>query len=284
MAFNDREISTQDGRPVTLYAFRWDKTWWRYTSADRPIEREELVGNVMQTVTYEPKPIKDNGMVQGGSAQNDFAVDGPFDLPIAELFRGTPPSESIWLTVRRLHYGDDGIEAPIYWKGQVLNVRRPTPGTCQILGKPLIATLKRTGLRLCWSRECPHYLYDTGCKVDPADYAVAAEVTSLDGTTIVATPAEAKSEGWWRGGYLEWEANEDGTVERRMIEADAVAGANVVLSIFGLTDRLEVGMEITLYPGCNRTPEICENKFDNLPNHGGFGFMPGKTPFGTAIW
>lgn len=286
MAYSDYEISTQDGRPVALYALRWGKTWWRYTSADREIEREELVGGVMATVTYVPIACRDNGMTQGSSSQNDFTIEAQANLPIVDLFRGTPPSESIMLTVRRMHIGD--TDAPITWKGVVLNVVRPNPAQCNIIGKPLIATLKRTGLRLCWSRECPHYLYDRGCKVNPADYEVIGEVTSLTATTLVVTLDDYPEAGWFRGGFLSWEANEDGTVERRMIETDALVGEDedqqLTLTIFGTTDRMLAGMTVKLYPGCDRTPDTCDEKFDNLANSGDFHFMPGESPFMGPIW
>lgn len=286
MAYNDIEISTQDGRPVALYALRWGQTWWRYTSADRAIEREELVGTTTQTVRYEPIAISDAGMTQGQSAQNDMTVDGPATLPIVDLFRGTPPSQSVVLTIRRMHLGD--TEAPINWKGLVMNVMRVGAAGCRIVGKPMIATLKRTGARLCWSRECPHYLYDSGCKENPAEHEQIGEVTSMTATRLTVKLAEYPEVGWFNGGFLSWEANEDGTLDRRMIERDELVGegANqrIVLSIFGTVDRIAVGTALKLYPGCDRLPGTCDGKFNNLENFGGFQFMPGESPFEGPIW
>jgi len=285
MAFNDQEVSTQDSRPVALYLLKWGATEWRYTSADRPIERQELVAGVMATVTYEPRALSDGGMVQGSSSMNDFTLDGPSDLPIVRLFRGTPPSETIWLTVRRMHMGSD--DAPIYWKGIVQNVKRPSPARCQVIGQPLSASLKRTGLRLCWTRECPHFLYDAGCKVNPLDYEISAKVKALGGNSITvqlkdATHATAPviADAWLRGGFVAWSASDEGTLERRFIE-EQVGG---VLTIFGVVDFLKVGDTVKMYPGCDRTPETCDEKFDNIDNYGGFDKMPGESPFNTAIW
>jgi uncharacterized phage protein (TIGR02218 family) len=283
MAFNDKEISTQDGRPAALYRLDWGNTSWFYTSADRKITRTELVKGVNTVVTYEPRAMKDSGMVQGGSQQNDFTVEGPSDLPIVRLFRGSPPSESIWLTVRRCHDAD-GTEAPIYWTGYVMNLKRPTDAKCAIIGQPLSASLKRTGLRLCWTRECPHFLYDPGCKVDPEAYRVNGEVVSFNGTTIVVTLEQEMEGGWFRGGFIAWEANDDGTLERRFIEADVAGDEGTTLTIFGLVDFLDIGDAVALYPGCSRTPSVCDGKFSNIDNYGGFDKMPGASPFNTPIW
>lgn len=284
MSYNDKEISTQDGKAAALYRLDWGLTHWFYTSADRAITRMEEVDNETIEVTYEPRAVQDNGMVQGSSSQNDFQLDGPSDLPIVRLFRGSPPSETIWLTVRRIHAGED--DAPIYWKGTVKNLKRPKDATCSIIGAPLSASLKRTGLRLCWTRECPHFLYGPGCFVEPSAYLSEGAVAAIDGVTITATLVTPKDEGWFAGGFLTWQASDDGTIERRMIENDSFDEdtGQTTFTIFGLVDFLALGDTIKAYPGCTRTPDVCTDKFDNLPNYGGFDKMPGASPFNTAIW
>ncbi len=278
MSFNSNEISTQDGRPIALYLMEWGATIWAYTSADRNVTRNEIIAGVETEVEYQAIAVSDSGMVQGGSSQNDFTLDCPSNIPIVDLFRGTPPSESIWLTVRRQHFGDD--DAPIYWNGTVTNVKNLGPGSAQVLGKPLTASFKRTGLRLCWTRECPHFLYDNSCRVDPEDFRTDAEITALTGNTMTVDAVGAVADQYFRGGYAEWARNEDGTIERRMIESQV----GTVITMFGLTDGMTVGDAVALFPGCDRTPGTCQGRFNNLPNYGGFQFMPGQTPFGTLIF
>jgi uncharacterized phage protein (TIGR02218 family) len=278
MTYSDQEISTQDGRPLALYALRWDKTYWFYTSADRDMTGQELVNGVMTDVTYVARPVQDSGMVQGSGQQNDFTVDIPADLPIVDLYRTMPPSGTVWLTVRRRHYGD--ADAPIHWMGTVTNVKRANLAEAQIIAAPLMSSFKRTGLRLCWTRECPHFLYDVDCKVDPADFENDGVIAAKTGASVTLTMAEIPEDQYYRGGFIAWEANADGTMERRMIESQV--GTNFV--IFGLTDRMEVGVAVKLYPGCDRSPGTCKDKFDNIDNYGGFDFMPGESPFGVNLF
>lgn len=290
MAFLDKEISTQDGRPIALYLIEWGKTRWRYTSTDRPVEINELVDGVTQLVTYEPRAVSDNGMTQGSSSQNDFQLDAPSNLPVVDLFRGTPPSETIWLTVRRIHVGE--LDAPIYWKGTITNVKKPDPASASIIGKPIASSLKRTGLRLCWTRECPHFLYDADCEVPKEDYAVEATVVGMTANGLSLTPTAENPDGWFRGGFVEWQASAEGTIERRFIEDDfsttegagATAQTTLQLTIFGIVDYLAVGDTVTMYPGCDRLPTTCDGKFNNIPNYGGFEKMAGKTPFGNNLF
>lgn len=278
MSFNSAEISTQDGRPIALYLILWGSTVWAYTSADRNITRDEIINGVTVEVEYLAVAVSDNGMVQGGSSANDFTLTGPSDLPIAGLFRGTPPSLSLWLLVRRQHVGE--TDAPIYWTGNITNVKRVGFGECQIIGKPLTASFKRTGLRLCWTRECPHFLYDSQCKVDPEDYKVTATVSDKTGNTVTVSTVGGHPDQYFRGGFVSWDIDGIGTTENRMIESQEGA----VLTMLGLTDGIVIGESIALFPGCNRSPTMCDDKFDNIPNYGGFDFMPGETPFGSIIF
>lgn len=278
MSFGDKEISTQDGRPVALYLIKWGNTEWRYTSADRDITIDEIIDGNPVAKTYTAKAMSDNGMIQGTSAQNDFQVSGPSDLPIVALFKGTQPSASIWLTVRRMHIGE--TDCPIYWKGNVMNVQKPSPAKCTIVGRPISASFKRTGLRLCWTRECPHFIYGPGCWLNAEDFRVDAQVLSVAGNTITLTADTGYVDQYFRGGYVQWEVNADHTLEQRFIEDQS----GEVLTIFGLVTALAPGDTVGLYPGCPHIPDACDEKFDNLSNYGGFDKMPGKTPFGTSIF
>jgi uncharacterized phage protein (TIGR02218 family) len=277
MAFNDAEISTDDGQPVGLYLFEWGATKWAYTSSDRMIEHDDGDG----VIQYQPLAISDSGLTQGGSTNNDFMVTVPPNIPLVTRFRATAPSEPIWMTVRRKHTAED--DAPIYWIGTISNIKGVNIAEKEVYGKPLAASFKRTGLRLCWTTGCPHFLYDPGCKVDPLDYEADAEITALTGTTATVEFADPDADfdaNWFQGGVISWEASVDGTIERRMIQSN-VGG---VLKIFGTTDWMEVGLAVKLYPGCVRTAEVCEGKFNNLSNYGGFDFLPTESPFGTQIF
>lgn len=288
MAFNDREISTQDGRPVTLYLLEWGKTRWRYTSADRAITRQELVDGKQVAVTYEPRAISDNGMRQGGSAQNDFQMSIPANLPIVALYQGTPPSEGVTLTVRRVHY-DTLDDAPIYWIGDVTNVKRNSAAKASIVGKPITASLKRTGLRLCWTRECPHFTYDDQCRAKLSDHAHKAVILAGGGGNVLyANIATARPDNYLRGGFLTYQASAEGTIERRAVEEQVLEtladkSTRTRLVVFG-TLSVPAGTPISLYPSCDRTPATCGPIFNNQDNYGGWTEMPGDTPFGRAIF
>lgn len=274
MSFNLFEIAGFLGRPICLYEFVWGNDTYRYTSSDRNIQYPYVDGNPANGTWWTSIPIKDNGFTQGVTTQ-EFVVELPRSNEIVNLFRSTPPSLPIALTCRRFHKDDPAQDVAVYWVGTVGNVKVRDAIKAEILGIPISSTMRRTGLRLCWERNCPHSLYDEGCGANRNLFKAVTTVTALTGSTITV----AATGGWagvqFSGGYVEWEATAAGTVDRRAIER----GDGNIMYLLGSTDRMEVGMAVTLYLGCDLTPTTCQGTFNNLANHGGFQMLAGKSPF-----
>lgn len=271
MSFNLFEISTQGGRPVGLYEFKWGNTYWRYTSADRVVEFGVDADD--NPILYAPIAISDNGVTQGPASEY-LEVTLPANIPLVSLFRAVPPSESIWLTIRRFHWGDD--EANVLWVGTISNIKRKDRGKALAIGMPISGTIRRTGLRLCFEPNCPHMLYDEGCKASKLDFQNITEITAFDNTHVTVADLGPYAGPQYAGGFVEWQVSAEGTLERRGIEGHI--GGNQ-FAMFGSTDRMIVGLPITMYLGCDLTPETCQGTFNNLANYGGFPFMPKKSPF-----
>lgn len=268
MTYNALEVSNHGGKPIGLYKFALGSKEWCYTSADRDIT---YGGD-----TYTKAGIVDEGVVQGGGSADadDLIIKAQADLEFLDLYVGTPPSLTMQVTLRRMHHGD--AEAPIQWMGVLGAVKRMNKAMSQIVCRlPGPNGRRRAGPRLCWERGCPHVIYDHGCKLVPADWAVAATVDAIvDGVSFVSATAGGFDMDYFTGGYIEWEIF-PGVLDRRGIlshQADLV-------TVLGLTDGLTEGMAITLYPGDDRTAETCDAKFNNILNYGGVLHMPGKSPF-----
>lgn len=273
MSFKPFEIASRLGRPVCIYEFAWGPTYWRYTSADRDIEWGQDGDGY--PITWTAVPIKDDGFTQGANA-NDLTITLPRRLDLVQLFNGTPPSAKIWVTCRRFHKDDPDNEAEIYWIGTIGTVKGKDSANSQITSLPIGRTVRRVGLRLCWERGCPHVLYDAGCRADRTLFKTATTITALTGDSVTVASVGAFAAALYAGGLIEWEATVEGALDMRAIEASL--GGNL-FRVFGTTDRLSVGQDVNIYLGCDLTPETCNTVFSNLPNYGGFPFLPGKSPF-----
>lgn len=273
MGFNLFEIANFLGRPVCLYEFAWGPTFYRYTSADRVIEYG--VDENDEPIKWLPIAISDSGFTQGSQSQ-DFVITLPRANPIVDLFRSTPPSTKIVLTARRFHRDDPDQEAQVYWIGTVGNVKGKDANTAEVLGLPISSTIRRTGLRLCWEVNCPHALYDAGCKANKELFRTDTTITALTATSVTLASLGAFPPERYAGGFLEWEATDEGTIDRRAIERHM---GGTELQLFGRTDRLIAGQAVSIFLGCDLTAQTCKDVFDNLENHGGFPMLSKKSPF-----
>lgn len=265
MSHDTIERSNNLGEPITLYEFTFGTANWKYSSDD---EDTALGDNI-----YFATPITDSGVEQSGDASSDeMNVTLPKSLPVAVMLNGHPPSEKVWLLIRRKHRGE--TDAPIIWVGYAVSCKQVNTVSVEISMKMLTSGFNRNGLRLSWGRQCPHALYDISCRVPKASYGVTFEIDAISGSTITSADIAWLPSAYFSNGFIEW-PRFSGAIERRGIENHF----GISFNIFGTASGLQPGDLITAYPGCSRTREDCKNKFNNLSNFGGFPHMPGKSPF-----
>ena len=270
MTYATVETSTQGGRPVELYEFLSGATYYRYTSADGDVS---YGGN-----TYTAVPIA-RGAVEATSETARLALDITCarDLPVLGLFALMPPDQIVAVTLRRLHAGDG--EAITLWMGRVLNVTLNN-AAAEVHCESVYTSLKRTGLRRLYQKGCPHVVYGPGCGLDRDDFKVVRTVSTVSGTTVTVSTLSGYADGYFAGGYLEWESA-TGIFERRAIRAQTGAALTISFPLPGLA----ASASVNLYPGCDHSLATCDGKFDNRLNYGGQPYYPDKNPFnGVAIY
>ena len=279
------EISTTAARDVWLYLFQRDSAIWCYTSADRDILIDVGDGNGQQR--YHALAISDGGVKQSGEATaDDVTITAPSEIPVVQMFRGTPPSGNVGVVIRRLQFGD--TDAPITWAGYVSSVKYKDGVASEIVCNTEVASVARKGLRKSWERGCNHALYDDGCGLNPADWSTKAIIDTLDGDTLTLTLVTVPPPFWYSevtspfaNGYVEWNPD-PGYTERRGIQTHTKAaspGNGDTCYMLNQTDGLAVGQSVTVVSGCQRVPSNCLVPFNNIASYGGFAFLPGKSPF-----
>lgn len=270
MTYDLRELSQDDGSPQHLYEFTLNDKAWRYTSGTPATSAAQgyvdMIGFQWLELAISHAAIRQTG----DSSSETMLITMPSDRPIPLMFNTTPPSSPIKLVIREYHRGDS--EAAIKAVVEITSCNQPAPGKAELSGIMLAATLARNGLRLHYSRNCPHVLYDTQCRAERIP--VTATVTEAGNGLIRADEFAARPPGFFDGGYLEWDDPVRG-LERRAIEQHT---GNTVL-MFGTSDGINGGMEVQAFPGCNKTFAACSIKFNNSENYGGFPALPSKSPF-----
>ena len=126
-----------------------------------------------------------------------------------------------------------------------------------------------------FQRNCSADLGDARCAVDLSAllYSTGATIEAVqsDGAFVVAPDAE------FAPGYFTDGAMTSATGERHAIKLHekAVVGDRVVLWSAQVATFAE-GARVTLSAGCDKSPETCAAKFDNIANFRGFPHMPGN--------
>lgn len=262
MTFSDRESSEYDGRPIEIYTLYRGGNVWRYTSADE----DQLVGGQVFTAL----PIQRSNIEQTQEmARNNITISMVKDCPFLLQFRGSPPTSVINVTVQRFH---EGLQEFItMWLGRVVNVKF-AERQAEVRCEPIYTSLRRPVLRMRYQTTCPHVLYGNGCKVIRADYAVNGTLLSDGGTLINIGAVSTYADGFFAGGYVDWENN--GDTQRRFILSHTGQQLQINLPFAGILG----GASMVIYPGCDHLLTTCHTKFANEDNYGGQPFYAGKNP------
>ena len=113
---------------------------------------------------------------------------------------------------------------------------------------------------------CNHRLFDSGCALNASVYE-EFETVALSGSELTHATFGTFADDYFTGGTVEWNnhfrliTNHVGNTITLHIPLPYGAGATPTLKAF---------------PGCDKNPETCVNKFNNLVNFLGFPGIPGS--------
>lgn len=276
MPFNDIEISEFGNEPIELYSFSRGPNFWRMTSSDRDITFQ---GNVYRSTAIRRGRIEATQDLGKASLKLNISRRASF----LDQFISSSPTDIIPLVITRIHEGD--TEQSITWKGRVVNVRfleNEAEVTCQLI----YSSLKRPGLRRLYQTNCPHVLYGTECRLTLSSFAVNATLIQVNNNEIRANEFiininPSFDADWFVGGFVEFLNNN--VKDRRFITNHNNTNGTLTLNL--PFSGLNIGSQVTAFPGCSHTTTTCEGKFNNVLNYGGFPFIPSKNPMnGTPVF
>lgn len=269
MTYAQQEASEHGGYPIEIFKFQRDASIWRYTSADE----DKLV----EGHTFEAIPMSRSTMEQSlEMARSNLTIKMYKNAEMLLQFRASPPTSIIYLQVRRYHEGVN--EYVTTWLGRVTNVKF-SEREAEVRCEPSFTSLKRPVLRLRYQTTCPHVLYGTSCRVNRVTFQVPGTILANNGTTVSSTAFAVYADGYFTGGYIDWNSGYD--VQRRFIVSHASETIGINLPFAGI----QGGDSVVAYPGCDHLLTTCNSKFLNVENYGGQPFYPGKNPFiGTPIF
>lgn len=274
MSYANYEYSKQDGDPVYRVEFALRDGLYRRTT-----ERNIVLDS---DGSWMPSPIKFSGFSQTNElAKDPLLITLPRDDVFAQLFVGGVPDQITTVTVFKLHESDASLQVNTCWKGRVTGTEREGDGVV-LHCENISSSMRRPGLRGRYQKNCRHALYHRGCFLNDYDFATVATADAVSGYVVTVPDANDSStpDGYYTGGILELDNGDRGYITRHV--ADQVT---LIQPMSHLNSEIagSGSAAVTLYPGCDRTMTTCKEKFNNLSNHGGFAWIPGKNPFGNDV-
>ena len=70
--------------------------------------------------------------------------------------------------------------------------------------------------------------------------------------------------------------------DKRLITSYNETGARDQIQILNAFEGLSAGEAMTAFAGCRRIRQVCNTKFSNIENFGGFPYIPIRNPFGGS--
>jgi uncharacterized phage protein (TIGR02218 family) len=262
------------GSPTEFYHFQRGATHWHYTSAD--------AAQIYGSDTYNPTKLKRSAIKQGGGMSAEgLTITLPRDNALALTYIAFPTAEKTSIIIYGRHRNDSDGEVVHLWSGRVKNANFKGAAV-ELSCESILTTSRAQGLKRSFGANCSHVLYDQTpltCGVIKAAFESSVTLASAEGVMLTATALGVFAEGYFAGGLLEWQ--HDGVTEYRMIMASQTGTG--LFRLISPLNGLATGDTVKVYPGCNRTTDQCQNRFNNLSNYGGFPYVPVESPFGGTM-
>lgn len=257
---------------LELFRFVQGTNIYLKTNYDQPYTYDS--GNGPET--YLPTTLK-RTEIESKNQINKQSIDLSFSLDdtMARQWMIDNVESIVSLTIFEV----DGTDVATSWKGRLASVK-PNQSDITLSFESIFTSLRRPGLRARYLRSCRFSLYGRGCKLDMNGFAIPGIPTVVTGLNVTVAAASSFPDGYFTAGMI---AAADGTL--RYITSHVGSTLVLIRRLPSLENALALGpTTCTLYPGCDRTRTICNTKFNNLPNYGGFDWIPTRNPFdGTSI-
>jgi uncharacterized phage protein (TIGR02218 family) len=273
MSFLPNEIAANQfaSEPIELFTVARGNEAWYFTSHDVDVVRDGITYRASLAGRERFKQSEES--TQSTTTLN-IARRHPLGAEL--LLRGLNNANgTLYLRIALTTEGDE--EYWPAWIGEVTDLIRHD-SHAQVEVASMQNLMRRPMLRVVGGTQCNHALYDTGCGVNMEDYRLDTDISLVAGRQITVTDTITDSVqimlrgGSYAGGVL--------VVGKQRWFIERNVSSSLILMTPMPDDML--GETVAIYKGCSRTYDICQSRFDNTRNFGGFAKWPVTSPFSDA--
>lgn len=270
MTLDALETSAHEGTPQRLFLFTMGaSTRFGYAQSTQ--------GATYNSDDYLPMTIDMDNIMQA------LAEDSPTinitlssNAAVCNEFIAYQPREPMRVRVYRHHLTDPDGQFVVEFIGEVISsALDEKTGETILLTRMVSSKVDRKVPWPVYQKPCNWALYTSGCGVNREDFRTDAVIQSVIGDEITSPAFAEHPDGWFTSGYMTTPDNES----RFIIHHEG----NLIIVQTPFV-RLEVNDVAPTYAGCDRSREMCKDKFDNYRHWLGFGWIPEKNPFTDNAW
>ncbi len=242
---------------VNLYEVTMGNQIWYYTSNEVDISYN---GN-----TYIARPISRQELTYDFKSTN-VKINIPSTLYPFSIFKEAAPILPIIVSIFEYPTGTKKFE------GKVLSIGFSAQKGEATVSLGSVITLKSSSAPdRTFSLFCSFDLYDTECTIQKSFWEVTVPANEVLHTKLTYSHSDFanKPSGTFKYGYVILDTGEAQYVSDHV---------NDELTLLGRLHTLDEATVFTVQAGCDKTKDVCKNKFNNEPNFGGFPFVPSVNP------
>ena len=203
-------------------------------------------------------------------------INIPIDHPLSTFVLTSYLEQLVTMTI----FKREGLSTSVFWKGRLLNIQ-PSNANISLIFESIFTSLRRPGLRATFQRNCRFALYGKGCNLDPESFAIPATLSNIISGVLTVSEAALQEDRFFDGGMVKASDGSLSFITKHI--GNQITVQRLSRSLVREFQNTGPATPITIYPGCNHTRLVCDSKFDNVINYGGFDWIPTKNPMSGSI-
>ena len=223
------------------------------------------------------QPIKVNRSAIPASNQLEIeAVSGEFDN-VDRLWSNwvnTLDLRGKRVVVRKVFLDllNDQTHAKIMFDGIINTISELTELSVKLECKSKIKSLSLETGRI-QQLYCNYIFGDEFCQLDVSTTRLNGQVVSAGSTTVaVIDVVRAEADDWWNDGIIQFMSGGNQGLKRKVV--DFISVQHKLILDYALPQAPAAGDFYTIERGCDKSFDVCQNRFNNQANFGGFKNIP----------
>lgn len=265
----DIETSEELSTPITLYKVNMGQVDYYLTSYNDDVSFNNHRYTAMQ--------IEHSEIIRDMTAFDDkLSISVPLLSPQGKAWANDKLLSQN--TIEILRYQPAINNAFTMYRGVVVG-RKYTDTHIVLDCLPISTVLNKMCNRAIYSRQCRYQLYSSECGVNKAKYEYKGIVTtnSLFSILLKLDPSKPFSKDDYQGGIVSLRKN-NYNILINAIEF-IITGDNLEVKLENPVTIDVTGFEVKIYQTCNKSKEMCNDKFNNINRFGGFPYIPIRNIF-----